>query len=163
LALDAARPSVPTDDGRWQAVETRMRQLGNRPEALIEALHATQEQFGYIDEQALRYIAATLNLPPSKVYGVATFYHYFRLRPHGEHIAVVCTGTACYIDGAGELIDAVGRELEVEPGATSADGRLSLMTARCIGACSLAPAAIVDDDVLGRVKAADLVSLLRDL
>lgn len=163
MALDAPRPSTPTEDERWKAVETRMRRLGNRPEALVEALHATQEQFGYIDEQALHYIADSLKLPPSKVYGVATFYHYFRLRPHGEHIAVVCTGTACYIDGAGELIDAVGRELDVRPGERSADGRLSLMTARCIGACSLAPAAIVDDDVRGRVTPAELVSLLREL
>lgn len=163
LALDAARPSAPTEDKRWKAVETRMRRLGNRPEALIEALHATQEQFGHIDEQALHYIAATLNLPPSKVYGVATFYHYFRLQPPGRHTAVVCTGTACYIDGAGELLNAVGNELGVEPKHTSEDGRLTIFTARCIGACSLAPAVIVDGEVHGRIAPNELVDQLREL
>jgi bidirectional [NiFe] hydrogenase diaphorase subunit len=154
---------APSDDQRWKAVETRMRRLGNRPEALIEALHATQEAFGYIDGDALRYIGATLKLPPSTVYGTATFYHYFKLKPFGQHTAVVCTGTACYIDGAGELLEAVEQELGVRPKETSEDGKLSVFTARCIGACSLAPAAIIDGEVVGRVEPAELVARLREL
>lgn len=163
LAATSTRQPPPTEDKRWKHVETRMRRLGNRPEALIEALHATQEAFGHIDDEALRYIGATLNVPPATVYGVATFYHYFRLQPGGKHTAVVCTGTACYIDGAGELLDAVEARLGVAPKQTSADGALTLLTARCIGACSLAPAVIVDGEVRGRVGAAELVDQLGEL
>jgi bidirectional [NiFe] hydrogenase diaphorase subunit len=163
VAIPSARPVAPTDDKRWKIVETRMRRLGNRPEALVEALHSAQEAFGYIDDDALRYIGTTLNIPPSTVFGVATFYHYFRLQPSGLHTAVVCTGTACYIDGAGELLSAVAEQLGVRPKETSADGRLTVLTARCIGACSLAPATIIDGEVQGRAGPADLVARLREL
>ena len=152
-----AKPSAPSDDKRWTIVETRMRRLGNRPDALIEALHSAQEAFGYLDDDALRLSAARLGVPPSKVYGVATFYSLFTLKPQGEHTCVVCTGTACYINGAPEILAAIQRGLGVKPGETTADGKLSLLTARCLGACSLAPAAIVDGEVEGRVEAAELV------
>ena len=158
-----AKPSAPSDDKRWRIVETRMRRLGNRPEALVEALHSTQEAFGFIDEDALRFVSGTLSVPPSTVYGVATFYSYFTMKPQGQHTAVVCTGTACYINGASEILACIRRELGVKPKETTADGRLSLLTARCLGACSLAPAAIIDGEVEGRVKAHDLVARLEAL
>ena len=97
------KPAAPSDDKRWRVVETRMRRLGNRPDALIEALHSAQEAFGFLDDDALRFIGESLLVPPSKVFGVATFYHYFTLKPHGKHTCVVCTGTACYINGAGDI------------------------------------------------------------
>ena len=100
MPVAQAKPSPPSDDERWRIVETRMRRLGNRPDALIEALHSAQEAFGYIDDDALRYIGDTLSVPPSTVFGVATFYHYFMLKAHGRAHVVVCTGTACYINGA---------------------------------------------------------------
>ena len=109
------KPKLPNDDERWRIVETRMRRLGNRPDALIEALHSTQEAFGYIDDEALRYVGESLSVPPSKVFGVATFYHYFRLKPQGDHTCVVCTGTACYIDGALDILAAIKAKLDVEP------------------------------------------------
>jgi bidirectional [NiFe] hydrogenase diaphorase subunit len=158
-----AAPPVPTDDQRWQTVETRMRRLGNRPDALIEALHSTQQAFGYIDGDALRYIGETLSVPPSKVYGVATFYHYFTLKPHGAHTCVVCTGTACYINGAYDILASIKEALGVEPGETTADGQLSLLTGRCFGSCSLAPAAIVDGTVEDRIDAGELVAQLERL
>ena len=156
-------PSAPRDDKRWRAVEDRMRRLGNRPDALIEALHATRQAFGYIDTDALHYIGETLSVPPSKVFGVATFYHYFALKPRGAHTCVVCTGTACYINGAEEILGAIRESLAVEPGQTTANGRLSLLTGRCFGSCSLAPAAIVDGEVQDRIKAPELVSQLEGL
>ena len=100
MSVARAKPSAPSDDKRWRIVETRMRRLGNRPDALIEALHAAQEAFGYLDDDALRYVADTLTVPPSTTFGVATFYHHFTLKPQGEHTCIVCTGTACYINGA---------------------------------------------------------------
>jgi bidirectional [NiFe] hydrogenase diaphorase subunit len=161
-ALEANR-GVPSDDKRWKIVETRMRRLGNRPEALVEALHSAQEAFGYIDDDALRYVSSSLAVPPSTVYGVATFYHYFTLKPQGKHTAVVCTGTACYINGAGQLLGAVEKELGIKPKETTDDGRLSLLTARCLGACSLAPAAIVDGEMCGRLRPAALIDRLNEL
>jgi len=157
------RSPPPTDDKRWHTVETRMRRLGNRPDALIEALHAAQEAFGHIDDDALHFIGRTLGLPPSTVYGVATFYSYFTLEPRGTHTCVVCTGTACYINGATSILDALRGAFDVTPGATTVDGRLSLVTGRCFGSCSLAPAAIVDGRVLDRVDAGDLVRQLETL
>lgn len=158
-----AAPAAPTDDKRWKIVETRMRRLGNRPDALIEALHSAQETFGFLDEATLHYVGDTLAVPPSTVFGVATFYHNFTLKPKGEHTAVVCLGTACYINGAGEILSAIDRGLGVKPKGTTEDGRLSLLTARCLGACSLAPACIVDGEVVGRVEAAELVTRLEAL
>ena len=163
MPVAQAKPSAPSDDKRWRIVETRMRRLGNRPDALIEALHSTQEAFGYIEDDALRYVGDSLSVPPSTVFGVATFYHYFTLKPQGEHTCVVCTGTACYINGATEILAAIQAGLDVRPKQTTADGRISLLTARCLGACSLAPAAIVDGEVEGRVRPAALLKRLESL
>jgi bidirectional [NiFe] hydrogenase diaphorase subunit len=140
-----------------------MRRLGNRPDALIEALHSAQEAFGFLDDDTLRYVGKSLAVPPSKVFGVATFYHYFTLKPKGEHTAVICTGTACYINGAGEILSAIGKELGVRPKETTEDGKLSVLTARCLGACSLAPAAIIDGEVEGRVTPKEFVNRLERL
>jgi bidirectional [NiFe] hydrogenase diaphorase subunit len=163
VRVRSASRAAPNDDERWDIVETRMRRLGNRPDALIEALHATQEAFGFIDDDALRFIGERLSVPPSKVYGVATFYHYFTLRPRGEHTCVVCTGTACYINGALEMLRSIQAGLDVTPDETTADGKLSLLTGRCFGSCSLAPAVIVDGAVEGRVDARELVKRLQTL
>lgn len=157
------KPQAPTDDKRWKIVETRMRRLGNRHDALIEALHSAQEAFGYLDDDALRYVGESLAVPPSTVFGVATFYHYFTLKPQGEHTCVVCTGTACYINGASDILAAIRTELGIKPKETTADGKLSLLTARCLGACSLAPAAIVDNEVEGRVSPAAFTARLERL
>ena len=163
MPVRTARPTAPNDDKRWRIVETRMRRLGNRPDAFIEALHSAQEAFGYLDDDALRYVSESLLVPPSKVFGVATFYRHFTLKPHGEHTCVVCTGTACYINGAGEILAAIQAGLGVKPRETTANGRLSLLTARCLGACSLAPAVVVDGDVEGRVTPSEFVVRLEAL
>ena len=158
----AAR-SAPSDDKRWRQVDVRMRRLGYRPDGLIEVLHTTQEAFGYLDDEALAYVSDSLGVPPSKVYGVATFYSHFSLKPQGQHTCVVCTGTACYINGAGPILVEISRRLGVQAGGTTADGRVSLLKARCLGACSMAPAVVVDGDVHGKVVASELASLLEGL
>ncbi|HTR36905.1 MAG TPA: NAD(P)H-dependent oxidoreductase subunit E [Bryobacteraceae bacterium] len=128
-----------------------MRKLGNERNALIEALHSLQQSFGYLDRPGLTFIAASLRVPLSKVYGAATFYNHFTMKPQGEHTCVVCTGTACHIKGAKELLDSVAARQGIQPGDTTADGRVSLLTARCFGTCGLAPVVVVDGDVVGRV------------
>jgi len=153
----------PSDDKRWRVVDATIRRHGYRPSALIEALHAVQQAFGYLDEPGLRYVAGSLGVPPSRVYGVATFYHYFSMKPQGEHTCVICTGTACYIKDSPALLSAITDALGVAPGETTTDGRLSLLTARCLGTCGLAPAAVLDGQVVGRLQAVDLLVRLRDL
>jgi bidirectional [NiFe] hydrogenase diaphorase subunit len=144
-------------------VDVRMRRLGYRPDGLIEVLHTTQEVFGYLDDEALSYVGESLGVPPSKVYGVATFYSHFALKPQGLHTCVVCTGTACYINGATALLAAIGKELGVQPGGTTTDGRVSVLKARCLGACSMAPAVVVDGEVHGHALPAELVDVLERL
>ena len=137
-----------------------MRRLGDRPEALIEALHAAQEAFGYLDDDALGFVGDTLGVPHSRVFGVATFYSFFTLKPQGDHTCVVCTGTACYINGAGDILDAFEQRLQVKPNGTTEDNKLSLLTARCIGACSLAPAVVVDGEMKGKAVTDELMAEL---
>jgi len=153
----------PSDDKRWRIVDATMRRHGYAPSALIEALHSVQESFGYLDEPSLRYVSGSLGVPPSRVFGVATFYHYFSLKPQGEHTCVVCTGTACYIKNSADVIKAIGEALDVAPGETTADNKLSLLTARCLGTCGLAPVAVVDGEVVARVEPADMLKLLQTL
>jgi len=135
-----------------------MRRHGYAGHSLIECLHTAQESFGYLDDTALRYIAAGLKLPLSKVFGVVTFYHFFTLKPQGDHTCVVCMGTACYIKGAPVLIESLYERYGVRPGETTSDGRLSVLTARCIGSCGLAPAVVLDGEVVGRLDKADLAN-----
>ena len=163
MKFDYSRPQPPTDDPRWKMVETTMRRHGTAPRALIETLHTVQDVFGHLDADALRYVAVSLRVPYSKVYGVATFYHHFRLQPQGAHRCVICTGTACHIKGAGRIVEAIEAEFGVEAGDTTADGQLSLTTARCIGACGIAPVAVFDDDVAGKLGVDDTLEHVRRL
>jgi len=141
----------PSDDKRWKMVAATMKKLGNRPSDLIEALHTVQQTFGYLDKPGLIFVAAVLKVPPSQVYGAATFYHYFTMKPQGEHTCIVCTGTACYINGAAALLKSIEAREGVRPGQTTPDGRLSVLTARCFGACGLAPVAVVDGQLESRL------------
>jgi bidirectional [NiFe] hydrogenase diaphorase subunit len=148
----------PSADKRWKMVEATARRHGREPHALIETLHTVQETFGYLDETALRFVAALLCVPLSRVYGAATFYHFFTLKPKGKHTCVVCTGTACYIKGAPGLLAAIQQTHGIKPGETTDDKELSVLTARCLGSCGLAPAAVVDGAVLGKTTPAELLA-----
>jgi len=149
-----AKPVVPSQDKRWKLVDATIRRQGAQPRGLIETLHTVQEAFGYLDEQALRYVAMSLRVPLSRAFGVATFYHFFTLKPAGEHTCVICMGTACYIKGAPQLLDAVRKDLGIAPGETTPDKKVSLLTARCLGSCGLAPAVVYDQEVAGKVSTA---------
>ncbi|MBK8010616.1 MAG: NAD(P)H-dependent oxidoreductase subunit E [Deltaproteobacteria bacterium] len=118
--------------------------------ALIEVLHTAQELFGFLSPALLRRVASKLHLPPSRVLAVATFYNFFSLKPKGEHTAVVCLGTACYVGGAVDLVQKLEHRC-AKVGATSPDGKVTVQVARCIGSCGLAPAVILDGQILPRV------------
>lgn len=156
--MQRPRPELPSDDKRWKIVNATMRRTGYADHALIEALHSVQDAFGFLDEEAMTFVAESLDLPLSKVYGVATFYHLFMLKPKGRHACVICTGTACYIKGAGGLIEGLQQRFGVDPGETTEDRALSVMSARCVGACGLAPAVVFDGDVIGKLGAEQLVA-----
>ncbi|QVL46845.1 MAG: bidirectional hydrogenase complex protein HoxE [Thiocapsa sp.] len=163
MSLQQAKPPLPSNDKRWKLVNATMRRNGYADHALIETLHSVQDAFGFLDEGSLRFVAASLDLPLSKVYGVATFYHLFTLKPKGRHACVVCTGTACYIKGAGGLVERLQERYDINPGETTEDDRLSLLTARCVGACGLAPAIVIDGDVLGKLDSESLIAKLEEL
>lgn len=156
MPVELKRPPAPSDDKRWRIVEGTMRRNGYSPHALIETLHTVQESFAFLDDEALEWVSACLRVPLSKVYGVATFYHFFTLKPQGKHSCVVCMGTACYIRGAAKLVEEIETKYKVKPGETTADGELSLLSARCLGACGLAPAVVYDGEVAGKVSVTEL-------
>jgi bidirectional [NiFe] hydrogenase diaphorase subunit len=151
-------PTLPSDDKRWKIVEATARRHGREPHALIETLHTVQESFGYLDETALRFVASSLRVPLSRVFGAATFYHFFTLKPQGKHTCVVCTGTACYIKGAPALLAGIERTYGIKPGETTPDGELSVLTARCLGSCGLAPAVVLDSHVMGRIGTGEMLN-----
>ena len=157
MVQQVKKPALPSADKRWKLVEATIRRHGAEGHALIESLHTVQECFGFLDETALKYVAAALHLPLSKVYGVATFYQFFTLKPQGEHTCVVCMGTACYIKGAPTLLEAMGEKYNVKPGETTKDAKLSLLTARCVGSCGIAPAVVFDGSVVGKVDRAEIL------
>lgn len=148
------RPPLPSEDKRWRIVNGTMRKHGFARDALIETLHTVQESFGYLDKPALKFVADSLRVPLSQAYGVATFYHFFTMKPPGVHSCLICMGTACYIKGAGALLNEAEQALGVKAGETTADGNASLITARCIGSCSLAPAVVLDGETTGNVDPA---------
>jgi bidirectional [NiFe] hydrogenase diaphorase subunit len=138
-----------------------MKKFQFKQDALIEILHKAQELFGFLEDDLLFFVASKLKLPPSRVYGVATFYHFFRLKPQGEHTCVVCMGTACYVKGADKIISAIEAQTKIKPGETTPDNKLSLLTARCIGACGIAPAVTYDGQVAPKQTAESALEKLK--
>jgi bidirectional [NiFe] hydrogenase diaphorase subunit len=142
-------------DNRAKLLERAMSRQGYASHALIEVLHTAQELFGYLSVEVLKDVAAKLKLPPSRVLGVATFYNFFSLKPKAEHTALVCTGTACYVAGAKDLLEASEHRCKraIAKGETP---KLTVQQARCIGSCGLAPAVVLDGKILPKVSKAAL-------
>jgi len=152
--VDAEHPS---GDPRFKLIDRTLKRFSYQQDALIKVLHASQEAFGFLEDDLLVYVARQLKLPLSWVYGVATFYHFFSLKPQGEHTCIVCMGTACYVKRAAEIVSQLEKEFGVKAGATTEDGQLSLLTARCLGSCGLAPVLVMDGDVVARQTPEDAV------
>ena len=130
--------------------------------ALIPVLHEVQDYFGYLPIEVQKIIAEQTGIPMSKIYGVATFYSQFNLNPKGKYQISVCLGTACYVKGAGNIMDRVQQYLGIEDGGCTPDGKFSLDSCRCIGACGLAPVMMINDKVFGRLGADDVDKILAD-
>ena len=137
-------------DNRRLLLEKVLKEHNYQESALLEILHRAQEIYGYLDKELLMDVAGSLNIPPSHVFGVTTFYSFFKLRKPGQHIVTGCLGTACYVKGVEEIMEAVEKEFNVKRGESTADEKLSLLLTRCIGACAMAPNIVVDDEVIGK-------------
>ncbi|HPV14025.1 MAG TPA: NAD(P)H-dependent oxidoreductase subunit E [Candidatus Cloacimonadota bacterium] len=124
---------------------------------LIEILRIAQEIFGYLPIEVQEFIAAEMNIPVSKIYGVVTFYNFFSMKPRGKYTLNICMGTACYVKGAPKLAQMISDVLGTPMGETSEDGRFTLSAVRCVGACSLAPVFVIGEDTFGRIETKDQV------
>lgn len=154
-------PDHPSGDNRYKIVDRTLKRFQYKQDALIEVLHTAQETFGFLDDGILIYVARQLKLPLSWVYGVATFYHFFSLKPQGEHSCIVCMGTACYVKQAADILAELQNEFGIESGQTTPDNKFSLGTARCLGSCGLAPVLVMDGDTLGRETPKSIVQAIQ--
>lgn len=127
---------------------------------LIAVLHKAQGLYGHLSREVMDEIATQMQIPTAHIWGVATFYHYFNLKPTGKHVVSVCLGTACYVKGAPQILDALKKELKIDIGGITADGLFSLQIARCLGACGVAPVMMVDDKIHGELTPQKVVEII---
>lgn len=136
------------------------RSFGNEQGELINVLHKTQRELGYLPAEVQEVIAQELNMPVAKVYGVVTFYSFFTMKPKGKYAISICMGTACYVRGAEKVLDEFRSNLGIEIGETTIDGKFSIDTLRCVGACGLAPVVTVGERTFGRVNPSEIWEIL---
>lgn len=158
LATETVLEMTPEEKSQIDEVLTENK---DRPGATMLVLTLVQERVGYISMPMQAYIAESLNVPLSHIYGVLTFYSSFRMQPIGRHKVSVCLGTACYVRGGPTLLEKLQQVLGVKLNETTEDNRFTLEICRCVGACSQAPVLMIDDDIAGRVNPSDISKLLR--
>lgn len=136
--------------------------FNNDPQELINILHSCQEHFGYLPAEIQEVISDETGIPVAKIYGVVTFYSFFSMTPKGKHPISICMGTACYVRGAEKVLDEFKKELNIQVGQTTNDGKFSLSSLRCVGACGLAPVVLIGDKTYGRVAPDDVKNILKE-
>jgi NADH-quinone oxidoreductase subunit E/NADP-reducing hydrogenase subunit HndA len=136
--------------------------FSNDPQELINVLHKCQEYFGYLPAEVQEVVSNELVVPVAKIYGVVTFYSFFTMTPKGKHPISICMGTACYVRGAEKVLEEFKKELGLQVGQTTDDGRFSLSSLRCVGACGLAPVVMVGNKTYGRVAPDDVRNILKE-
>jgi NADP-reducing hydrogenase subunit HndA len=136
--------------------------FSNDPQELINVLHKCQGHFGYLPAEIQEVVSNELNVPVAKVYGVVTFYSFFTMTPKGKHPVSICMGTACYVRGAEKVLEEFKKELGLQVGQTTNDGKFSLSSLRCVGACGLAPVVMVGDKTYGRVAPDDVRNIIKE-
>ncbi len=150
-------------DERFLVLKNFIDGLDKKEDSLISVLHRAQELFGYLAEDVQIFVARELNIPMSKVYGVITFYSYFTTVPKGKHLINVCTGTACFVKGSGDILEEFKKKLNISIGETTQDGMFTLDTLRCVGACALAPVITIDSNVHGHFRIEDVEQTLKNI
>lgn len=144
-------------ESMYKELEQFIDELPDKKGALISVLHKAQSIFGYLPEEVQKFVGRKLGIPVAQVYGVVSFYSFFTMVPKGKYPISICLGTACYVRGAEKVLDAFKKELNIEVGQTTDDGKFSLDALRCVGACGLAPVVMVGEKVYGRVTTAEEV------
>jgi NADH:ubiquinone oxidoreductase subunit E len=129
--------------------------------ALISILHEIEKLYDYLPAWTLRHISKKLNIPMIQIYGVASFYDAFHLKPRGKHLIRVCKGTACYLKGATQIVETLEKELEIKEGDTTCDQKFSLQAVHCVGACALAPVVVIGERYFDKTSPAKLRSMLK--
>lgn len=145
----------------FRELEEFIANLSEKKGALISVLHKAQEIFGYLPKEVQSFVAEQLEISVAKVYGVVSFYSYFTMTPKGKYPIAVCMGTACYVRGAGKVLEEFERELGIKAGETTLDGMFSIDALRCVGACGLAPVVLVGEDVYGKDEAKQVKKLIK--
>jgi len=153
--------TVEDKQAKLYAFIDEVSQKEHRDSYLIAVLHKAQELYGYLSQETMDCIADKMQIPTAHIWGVATFYHYFNLKPVGQHIVSVCMGTACYVKGGDKVLDALKKELGIEVGQTTDDKVFTLQEARCLGACGIAPVIMIDDKIYGELDAKKTVDLIK--
>ena len=152
----------PVADAKFEELEVFINSLPSKDGALISVLHKAQEIFGYLPKEVQMFVAEKLGMPVSKVYGVITFYSFFTTEPRGEYVINVCLGTACFVRGAGPVLQEFEKELGIKVGETTEDNKFTIDTLRCVGACGLAPVVTINNKVYGHVTTKDVKKILSE-
>jgi NADH:ubiquinone oxidoreductase subunit E len=156
---------VGVDEGKLAELKSYIeshRDIEHPDSYLIAILHKAQELFGYLENSVMDFVAHEMDIPTAHIWGVATFYHYFNLHPVGKHIISVCLGTACYVNGANAVLQAIREELGIDIGETTGDKMFTLHEARCLGACGLAPVVMIDQKIHGGLTPEKTKALLKE-
>ena len=153
---------MKTNKEMFNELEEFIISLNNNPSELIAILHRAQAIFGYLPMNVQSFIASKLEINVSKVYGVVTFYSFFTMVPKGEYVINICLGTACFVRGADKILERVEEILKIKNGETTEDGKFTLTTLRCVGACGLAPVMQINDKTYGNISVDDVERILMD-
>ena len=153
---------MKTNKEMFDVLEEFIISLNNNPSELIAILHRAQAIFGYLPMVVQTFIANKLGISVSKVYGVVTFYSFFTMVPKGEYVINICLGTACFVRGADKILERVEEILKIKNGETTEDGKFTLTTLRCVGACGLAPVMQINDKTYGNISVDDVERILMD-
>lgn len=147
---------------KFNELEKFISEQKNKESSLIAVLHKAQELFGYLSEEVQEFVAEKLDVPVSKVYGVISFYSYFTTEPKGKYVISVCTGTACFVRGAGDILEEFKDRLCIKEGQTTEDGLFTLDTLRCVGACGIAPVVTINNKVYGKFTVDQVENVLKE-
>jgi NADH-quinone oxidoreductase subunit E len=160
----ASMPVAVDSADKFNKVCNILNRFGRRPSGLIPILQAIQHEYQYLPEEVLTYIATSLDVPPARVFGVATFYAHFALEPKGKHVIRICDGTACHVKQSLPVLNALHQALGTsEKSNTTADMMFTVETVACLGACGLAPVVVIDEQVYGQITPARAVGLVEDI
>ncbi|MBR4301234.1 MAG: NADH-quinone oxidoreductase subunit NuoE [Bacteroidales bacterium] len=143
--------TIKLSESKIKTIKDICKSFDNKSGEVINVLHQVQGAFGYLPAEVQEVVAMELNMPVAQVYGIVSFYSFFTMQPKGEHPISICLGTACYVRGAEKVLDEFKRQLNINVGETTKDGKFSLNCLRCVGACGLAPVVMVGDKVYGRL------------